>query len=179
MLDHNYKNKDLLVNAYYDLKFISACLMSTAHWIFASKYFHLAVMLKMIYAQKTFTITQPNEKHINRLFLGSHICFTCLITAAIVSGCIDREPLYAWAILDAICKILPAVILVISVLFLRKLINQIGVGVIQSRQNLISMHTWIFIGLIVTIIAVKLCNIRSYHYRKEGDYQEKCRFDIS
>ena len=74
---------------------------------------------------------------------------------------------------------LPAVILVVSVVRLRTLIDKIGVGFIESRQKLIKIHTVIFIGVIATNVAVKLFDAISYESRLRGDHREQCKLDIS
>ena len=60
--------------------------MSTAHWIFASRYFQLAVMLKLIYAHKSLSEMQKTEQKAKQMFIAAHIVFFSLIAGALVSG---------------------------------------------------------------------------------------------
>ena len=79
-----------------------------------------------------------------------------------------------WGTLDAIGKILPAVMLVITITILRGLINKVDRSVITSRERLMTLHTVTFLCFILGVIGVKVSNfIRVSSIDKDADTEEK------
>ena len=122
---------------------------------------------------------QKNEKRFNCILIADHCFFYSLIVSSLLSAKLQSAPQTAWGALDTTAKIVPAILLIISVLTLRKLINRLGVGLFVSRERLMSIHTVIFIAYIVSICGVKISNMFSYEFRDSEEYTLQCKATVS
>jgi len=151
---------------YITLITITSVLVSLAHWIFGLKYFELVLKLPLLVNQRQDNL-QSKRKRVNLILFAANVYYYVQITVwasfmLVYRRYEDKSKQALVSGFDALNKLLPAILLLCTVLILRCQIYKLQSKAFVAREKLIFIHMSIFLSYIFAYMTfLTLLNLKS------------------
>ena len=156
---------------------IMSVLTSIAHWIFAVQYLEVVLLLPLLFEHGEVNIQKKRQRvrwvinGANAYFfiqVGAWACFMFAYTDYEDSAGTDKIKIF-----DAVNKLLPGIVLIISVLVLRSRFNGKKSNKFFAREKVIVVHVALFLFYILTYAIFRV--LTSLDNRSPQESIQYCR----